>query len=143
PVTTRKTISGAGPVARTSAAFDAAAATHPIANRRRALITSGRLRIAEISVPITKPPCTAIVSQAVSAPDKWHSATIGGMAAVAENHSVMPRNIASDSQASWRGADAAAAMSDAGTIMRFAQERPAPLTFRVDDETVVGGRSSP
>src|SRR6266851_7422903 len=100
-------MSGAGPVARTSAAFDAAAATHPIANSRRALITSGRLRIAEISVPITKPPCTAIVSHAVSADERWNSATIGAFAAVAENHSVMPRNIASDSHASWTRGDAA------------------------------------
>src|SRR6267143_6288792 len=93
-------MSGAGPLARTSAAFDAAARTHPIANSRRALITSGRLRIADISVPITKPPCTAIVSHAVSEPDRWNSATIDALAAVAENHSVMPKNIASDSQAS-------------------------------------------
>src|SRR5205814_1128732 len=66
PVARRSAISVAGPPARTSAAFDAAAATQPIANSRRALITSGRFRSADTSVPITKPPCTAIVSQAVS-----------------------------------------------------------------------------
>ena len=49
---------------------------------------------------MTNPPCTAIVSHAVSAGVRWNSATIGAVAAVAENHIVMPRNIASDNQAS-------------------------------------------
>ena len=63
-------------------------------------MTSGRLSSADTSVPATKPPCTAIVSHAASPAVRWNSATIGAVAAVAENHSVMPRNIASDSHAS-------------------------------------------
>src|SRR5438105_2909019 len=128
PVQTRSTISSAGPAARTSAAFDAAASTQPIANRRRALITSGRLASADTSVPITNPPCTAIVSHAVSAPVRWNSATIGPFAAVAENQSVIPQKIASDSHASCHGGDAAANTRDAESLMRLAQERRGPLT---------------
>ena len=39
--------------------------TQPAANSRRGLTMSGRFTSAAISVPITKPPCTAIVSHAV------------------------------------------------------------------------------
>ena len=49
---------------------------------------------------MTNPPCTAIVSHAVSADERWSSATIGAFAAVAENHTVIPRNMASDNHAS-------------------------------------------
>src|SRR5215212_4709549 len=65
-------------------------------------MTSGRLSSAETSVPMTNPPCTAIVSHAVVVAARWNSATIGAVAAVAENHIVIPRNMASDSQASCR-----------------------------------------
>jgi hypothetical protein len=34
----------------------------------------------------------------------WNSATSGAVAAVAENHNVMPRNMANDSHASCHGA---------------------------------------
>jgi hypothetical protein len=69
------------------------------------LITSGRLRTAEISVPITNPPWTAIVSHAAVVGATWNSATIGAVAAVAENHIVMPRNMASDNQARWKAGE--------------------------------------
>src|SRR5437868_5098513 len=49
-------MSAAGPPARTSDAFDAAARTQPIAKSRRGLITSGRFRKADISVPPRKAP---------------------------------------------------------------------------------------
>src|SRR5213593_1967852 len=88
------------PPARTSAALAEAASTQPAANNHRGLTMSGRLSRAESSVPMTNPPCTAIVSQAVSADERWSSATIGAFAAVAENHTVMPRNMASDNHAS-------------------------------------------
>src|SRR3954471_1110797 len=76
--------------AKTIAAFAAAPSTHPIPNRRRALIASARLVTAVSSVPTTNPPCTAIVSQARVAVSRANSRAIAGAAAVAENHSVMP-----------------------------------------------------
>ena len=72
----------------------------PRLNNRRGFNTSGKFNSAEMSVPRTKPACTAIVSHTVSPVDKWNSATIGAFAAVAENHRVMPRNEASESHAS-------------------------------------------
>ena len=100
PVTRRSATSTATLPAAASHAFAIAPATQPIQNRRRGFSTSGRLSSAETSVPITNPPCTAIVSQAVSAAVRRNSATIAALAAVAENHNVMPRNIASESHAS-------------------------------------------
>ena len=70
-------------------------------NSRRALSTSGRFSAADTSVPTTKPPCTAIVSHAVWGRRQMKFGDDRAFAAVAENHSVMPRNIASDSHASW------------------------------------------
>ena len=51
-------------------------------------------------VPTTKPAWTAIVIQAVSTDVRPNSRAICAFAAVAENHNVIPRNIASDSQPS-------------------------------------------
>ena len=67
-------------------------------------MTSGRLSSADASVPMTNPPCTAIVSHAVCPEERWNSATIADVAAVAENQSVMPRNMATETYASWRRA---------------------------------------
>src|SRR3989442_762546 len=85
PVATRSAISGAGWLAATRAAFAAAPETHPIAKRRRALMTSGRLKSAESSVPATKPPWTAMVSHAASPGVRWNSETMAAVAAVAEH----------------------------------------------------------
>ena len=41
---------------------------------------------------------------------------MAAFAAVAENHSVMPKNIASDNHASWRGASASIA-SEGETVL--------------------------
>ena len=75
-------------------AFDRAPIAQPAANRRRGFMASARFKIALASVPITKPACTAIVSQALAPAVKWNSRAMAGDAAVAENHSVMPRNCA-------------------------------------------------
>ncbi len=74
------------------AALAPAPIAQPTANTRRALKTSARFSAALIKVPITKPPCTAIVSHAVWVVVNPSSAAILGDAAVAENHNVMPRN---------------------------------------------------
>src|SRR5262245_44585718 len=95
---------------------------------RRALRTSGRLSTAEISVPSTNPPCTAIVSHAVSPGVRWNSATIGALAAVAENHSVMPRSMASESQASCDLGDAIATL----TLVQILDEDDFVLLLVVD-----------
>src|SRR5207245_11452124 len=97
---TRNAIRSVGVVARMSKAFAIAPMTQPIAISFCALMTSGRLRAADRSVPTTKPPCTAMVSHAVVAGVSLNSAEIAPLAAVAENHNGMPRNIARDSQAS-------------------------------------------
>ena len=48
------------------------------------------------SVPATKPACTAMVSHAACAGAMSNSVIRSGVTAVAENHSVMPRNCASE-----------------------------------------------
>src|SRR5262245_61792109 len=112
PVTPRSTISGTTPVETTSPAFARPPAMQPRLKRRRALITSGRFNSADSNVPTTKPPCTAIVNHAVSPGVSSSSLTICSFAAVAENHSVMPSNIASESQASWLRADTTWSVAD-------------------------------
>jgi len=84
------------------AAFDIAPATQPMANSRRALITSARFSRALTSVPATKPPCTAMVSHAVADSSSVNSAAMRDAAAVAENHKVRPRNCARATSASIR-----------------------------------------
>jgi hypothetical protein len=74
------------------AALAVAPARQPAANSRRALKTSARLSSALTSVPATKPPWTATVSQVVADSPSESSAAMRGAAAVAENHSVIPRN---------------------------------------------------
>ena len=106
PVAIRSAIRLNGVGAPTRPALATAPQMQPAAKSRRGLMTSGRFRIADASVPMTNPPWTAIVSHAASPDVRWNSATIGAVAAVAENQSVMPRNIASDSHASCRRATA-------------------------------------
>ena len=84
------------------AAFAAAPATQPAANSRRALKTSARLSTALISVPATNPPCTAMVSHAVADSPRASSDAMRGAAAVAENHSVIPKNCPRATSASIR-----------------------------------------
>src|SRR5688572_6403575 len=67
---------------------------------RRALHRSLRSRTALMNVPSTNPSWTAIVNQALSAPDTRHSAIIPGAATVALNQGVIPRIIAVDNTAS-------------------------------------------
>ena len=105
PVAIRSATSVVGPGATASAALASAPRRHPTLKSLRALSTSGRFRSAEISVPTTNPPWTAIVNHAVCAEVRSNSATIGALAAVAENHSVIPKNMASDSQASCHRGD--------------------------------------
>ena len=71
-----------------------------MANSRRACSRSARFSTALTSVPATKPPCTAIVSHAVCPGLSLNSRTSAGVTAVAENHSVMPRNSPEASRAS-------------------------------------------
>ncbi len=63
--------------------------------------------MAVASVPTTKPPCTAIVSHAVSPDDRSNAPASDGVTAVAENHSDMPSSSAAASHASMRQAGAA------------------------------------
>src|SRR5262245_46773172 len=92
PVAKRSAIACPAPPAYAIAALATAPATHPAAKSRRALSTSARFNRALASVPATNPACTAIVSHAVAEGESDRSAAIAGAAAVAENHSVMPRN---------------------------------------------------
>ncbi|MGH8189131.1 MAG: M16 family metallopeptidase, partial [Steroidobacteraceae bacterium] len=55
-------------------------------------------------MPATNPACTAIVSHAAPPASRSNSAINAGVAAVAENHAVMPRNSAAASSASMRAA---------------------------------------
>ncbi len=73
------------------AALQAAPARHPAVNSRRALMASAAFVTAVRRVPATNPACTAMVSQARMAVSSANSRATDGAAAVAENHSVMPR----------------------------------------------------
>src|SRR2546426_11068168 len=107
-----------------------------MANSRRGLMMSGRLRIADISVPITNPPWTAMVSHAVSADVRWNSATMGAFAAVGENQNVIPGEIAGDNQAGWDFGEGAASAGVAQPPENFSihlggpQSRPRHKTRR-------------
>src|SRR5215208_1843559 len=79
-----------------------APSAQPTANSPRELTTSARLSSALIRVPITNPPCTAIVSHAVEDSVSENSAAIRKDAAVAENQRVIPRNRARASNATIR-----------------------------------------
>src|ERR1043165_2139361 len=83
-------------------ALTTAPAIEQTVKRWRELMTSGRLRSAERSVPATKPSCTARVSQLVADSDRRHSARSAGATAEAENHRDMPSSSAVPSSASAR-----------------------------------------
>jgi hypothetical protein len=101
PVAKRSAITTHGPGASSTAAFAAAPASAPAQMRRGPDTRSAMLMNAPASVPATKPACTAMVSQAASLPLKERSRASAGVTAVAENHSVMPRNCASAMMPSW------------------------------------------
>src|ERR1700752_3576524 len=100
PVRNRSAMTLEADETRRTPALAAAPASAPRNSSTRALRTSERLRTALASVPTTKPAWTAMVSQAASSADMWNSSTSAGVTAVAENHSVMPRNSAIASAAS-------------------------------------------
>ena len=100
PVRKRRPMTASPEGAHSTAALVAAPASAPRNNRTRAFSTSDRLAIALASVPATKPAWTAIVSHAARAADSANSSTSTGVTAVAENHSVMPKNSATASAAS-------------------------------------------
>ena len=67
---------------------------------------------------------------------------MGAFAAVAENHSVMPKNIASDSHVSWTPGDAAldgepVETTEDSIIASRAYQSSTPLTADDDDGIVV------
>src|SRR5438874_290440 len=82
--------------------FVIAPAMQPHATSRRAGIASAALVMAVSSVPQTNPAWTAIVSHARIDALMANSCATAGAAAVAENHSVMPRNSATAIHASIR-----------------------------------------
>ena len=63
------------------------------------------------NVPTTKPPCTAIVNQDASVALICSSRESAGVTAVAENHSVIPRNSARAMTTSWPQAPAGVSAS--------------------------------
>jgi hypothetical protein len=102
PVASRSAIALAPLGATVTSAFAAAAIAQPIANSHRALMTSGRFASALTSVPATNPACTAIVNQEAPEASRSYSRMRAGVAAVAENHAVIPRNSAAASTTSIR-----------------------------------------
>ena len=121
PVHTRRRMTATALSANGMAALAAAPMAHPAANSRRALRTSARLSSALVNVPATNPAWTAIVSHAVPARDSASASAIAGAAAVAENHSVMPRNWPVATSSSMRTACAEGAGRSFEGVGRFSE----------------------
>ena len=101
PVATCRTMRPTGPSAPTSAALAAAATRQPTANSRRGSMMSRQIQQrreqrADDETALHRP------SSAMRWPPEYrrNSAMMGAFAAVAENHKVIPRNMARDSHAS-------------------------------------------
>src|SRR5687768_5452926 len=101
----RNTMSERDPGATIAGALATAPTREPMNIKVRGLKMSARLPSALTSVPATKPACTAMVSHAACPGGMLNSRTSRGVTAVAENHSVMPRNWASETTASILHAD--------------------------------------
>ncbi len=111
PVARRSAMSDHAPGAATTMALASAPPRAPAHTSLRAETRSAMLTNAAISVPATKPPCTAIVSHAASTLLRCHSRTMAGVTAVAENQSVMPSSSARAMITSCRQAPAGTVFS--------------------------------